>query len=373
MDVAALSVRAGEGEGGPMAREAGRGPLDQRGDNRFSALMERVQVGSYVIGPERSGGAFDPLGVRQAALYRANDVVAVCETLKGRWLFITLTIDRAKFLNAESAYLRCQERVRKVAGLLSRIWAATIEPQTKTGEGWIHWHLLVYVPNSTPLSQLRAVVERAWSIREVIADELVDRETGEVIARAKWARLSIGIVKVEEAGSISGTARYVAKYMVKAWPAVPTWMGESERRQRKLRLSEGFYEVLEKLHLHVRHRGGRKTPTGRRLKSRRLFDRMARSGARSVVFERTKHGLQFAGIIAMPLEIVVERGRDVRPLRLGYWGSVRVGVDGRELKRLREVADSAEGREETERYRRRKRLWLEVAWEVHQERRERDA
>ena len=362
----------GEGVGGSGAREAGTEPLVQRGDNRFRPVEEEVPEGCFVIGAERSGGAFDPLGARRNDVYRAQDVIAAAEALPGRWLFITLTIDRSKFLNAEMAYQRCQERVRKVAGLLSRIWVASIEPQTKTGEGWTHWHLLVYVPNKESVARCRKLVERAWSIREVIAPAMVDEQTGEVIAREKRVRLSIGRVDVQEAGSVKGTATYVAKYIVKMWPAVPRWMGESTRRQRKCRLSRGFYEVLERLHRHVVHRGGRvtkATTSGRKLKARPLFDRMARSGSRSIVFERTKRGLEFSCVVELPLEELVERSKAYMRVRLGRWGSVRIAVDPRELRRLQRVAESAEGREAAGRYRRLRRCRFECAWDEHQERR----
>jgi hypothetical protein len=330
-----------------------------------------VPDGDFVLGAERSGGAFDPLGTRRHDIYRADDVVAVAEALPGRWLFITLTIDRSLFLSPEAAYQRCQERVRKVAGVLSRIWVASIEPQTKTGDGWIHWHLLVYVPGDVPLEECRRYVRRAWSIRECVVPELVDTETGEVLQRAKFKRESIGRVDVQEAGSRVGTATYVAKYIVKPWEAVPRWMGESTRKQRKFRLSGGFYEILERLHRHTPTRGSRKpASSGRRCRARALYDRMARSGSRTVVFQRHGNELRFHGVLAVPIGEVARVTR-VEAVRVGKWGSVRFAADLAAVCELRRWARSGEGVEAVRRYREIGRLELAAAWENMQETRAR--
>ena len=91
---------------------------------------------------------------------------------------------------------------------------------------------------------------------------------------------SFGFVHVAEAQDRVGLGTYVAKYVVKRWEAVPAWMGESRRRWRKFRASPGFYDVLERLYRHDRHRGSRPEPSGRRLRTRTLYQRMAASGTR---------------------------------------------------------------------------------------------
>ncbi len=163
--------------------------------------------GEYVIEPQRSGGAFDPLGLRAGHVARADDVAALGDVLRGRWLFITLTVDRSKFLSPAMAYQRCNPRVCRVAAALreAAVWVAAFEVQTKTGDGWPHWHMMIHVgEDGRSLAELKAVVERAWCVVSEHEGE-VDRSTGEVLT---WkAREQIGFVDVQDGRSAGGLAR----------------------------------------------------------------------------------------------------------------------------------------------------------------------
>ncbi|NOG96315.1 MAG: hypothetical protein HND27_11130, partial [Bacteroidetes bacterium] len=275
--------------------------LDRKSENRekgetrsVERLRDRMVPGDVAVVPVRSGGPFDPMGCRGVDVARADDVVALVDHLDGRWLLVTLTVDRSMWTCPEAAYQRCNERVREVARAIrpGAVYFVAFEVQTKTGEGWPHWHMCFHLgedPRSP--AELKRTVERAWSI---ITDS-VDVETGEVFR----SRERIGFVDVQEAKNRQGTGRYVAKYCTKQWDVVPPWMGNSRRQLRKLRLSSPAFDVLVGLERHVRHRGGRVEPgKRRRARARRLFDRMAESCSKCVVVrcERSDDGRQLRAV-----------------------------------------------------------------------------
>lgn len=286
--------------------------------------------GEYVIEPQRSGGAFDPLGLRAGHVARADDVAALGDVLRGRWLFITLTVDRSKFLSPAMAYQRCNPRVCRVAAALreAAVWVAAFEVQTKTGDGWPHWHMMIHVgEDGRSLAELKAVVERAWCVVSEHEGE-VDRSTGEVLT---WkAREQIGFVDVQDGRSAGGLARYVAKYVTKPWDEVPGWMLQSSRQLRKIRSSTAAFEVWERLGRHARRIGARRVPGRRRRAARPLVDRMASSGASVNVFRRTESGTQFVASVPVPMD---ERGfgfllaSGARVARLGAVRQVRLVAD----------------------------------------------
>ena len=209
------------------------------------------------------------------------------------------------------------------------IWFAGYEVQTKTGEGWPHWHVMVWAPDNRSAAEIRRAVERAW----VAITEHVDTDTGEVTRSVE----SIGFVHVAEAQDRVGLGTYVAKYVVKRWEAVPAWMGESRRRWRKFRASPGFYDVLERLYRHDRHRGSRPEPSGRRLRTRTLYQRMAASGTRANVFQFRAGRMHFD----RTLPVVFADGEGLSefcrryPVRygmLGRWHRMRLLVDAQAMR-----------------------------------------
>lgn len=321
-----------------------------------------------MLGAARSGGPFDPLGCRACDVGRADDVVACVDGHPGRWLMITLTIDRERWLGPEVAYQRVSERVREVARAVSLegIHVTALELQGLTGDGWPHWHLIVWAPDDRSVSLIEARVQRAWSV----TTEHVDESTGEV-----WrSRESIGFSRVDVAREREGVARYAAKYLLKPWEAVPSWMGESSRQLRKLRVSSGVFDWLESVGRHLRHRGGRRVGSRRRRPARRLFERMARSGLCHAVFRREGSRMRFVRMVPVPASWegseALQRAGAVA-VRAGEWGRMRwvISDEGlRSLERRREDLRELQSREYAERL-----AWIENGWDLMQERRQREA
>lgn len=363
---------------GPAASgdSRGRGALVQRGENRervtrapYVPVLADLADGELVARPVRSGGAFDPLGCRACDVERADDVWAIAEGHPGRWLMVTLTIDRKLWLGPEefaiaAAYQRCNERVREVTRRISLagIHVTALELQGKTGDGWPHWHLIVWAPDDRAVESIAQEVKRAWCI----TDEHVDQDTGDV----SRSRVSIGRVDVQEARTREGVCKYAAKYVVKPWPSLPAWMGESRRQLRKLRISSGCFDWLEAAGRHVRHRGGRMVSRARRRPARRLFDRMASSGSQLAVFRRDGDRLCWVCTLPVPacgqgLNVLADVGGEV--IRFGSWSALRVRLAASsldELKRRRRELVSLQRS-----YIRSRRWELEVSWDLEQERR----
>lgn len=307
-----------------------RGGLDQKRDNRKRVVGEwvgspldgQVSEGSIILRMQRGGGPFDPEGCRAVDVFRSDDIKAVCLALAGRWVLITPTVDRKLFIGPEAAYQRCNEYVRKAASAAcpQGIWVACFEVQGKTGAGWPHWHILAYCPDNRPASQIKADFLRAWRTKT----EHVDPDTGEVTVSSE----RIGFVDVQDARSAGGVAVYTAKYLTKAWPAVPEWMGRSRKRFRKVRFASKFYDVLERLYRHERHRGGRddeeaeEKPKRRLGATRRLWERMARSGVQCAAFRVKEYGrTEFVRTVPIPRDHLYElvRRDSLRAVRLGRY------------------------------------------------------
>ena len=361
----------GDGEGRPAAGAAG-GPdgLDQKRENRetvtrapYRPILDDLEDGELVARPTRSGGAFDPLGCRSSDVTRADDVVALVDGHPGRWLMVTLTVNRSLWIGPEACYQRVCDRVREVARRISLkgVHVTALELQGKTGEGWPHWHLIVWAPDERTRDELAAEVRAAWCV----VTEHVDQDSGEVTR----SRESIGFSRVDVAREREGVARYAAKYLLKSWPAVPAWMGESRRQLRKLRISSGAFDWLEGEGRHVRHRGGRRAPKSRRRPARKLFDRMASSGLRHAVFRRSGERLEFVCTLPVPsdqdgFQLMLELGAE--PIRLGSPGAVRWRISRAVMERAR--GRRAELEVKLRATYRHRRVRLEVAWDVEQQR-----
>jgi len=130
---------------------------------------------------------------------------------------------------------------------------------------------------------MKSVVSRWWSFRSAIVDE----STGEVTGRTTQ---SCGFSNLQLARNGEGASRYLAKYCVKPWSAVPPWMGESFQQLRKVRFSRAAFSQLERMGRHVVQRGSRRVVLEparglrRRCVRRRLYDRMASSGCALAVY-----------------------------------------------------------------------------------------
>jgi hypothetical protein len=326
-----------------------------------------VHEGATVARMRRSGGAFDPEGCRACDVYRANDLVAMVEALPGRWLLITLTIDRTLFPDPEAAYQRGNEYVRKaIGGACPRgIYFAAFEVQGKTGDGWPHWHVMAWCPDSRTESEVKAAVARSWRTRV----ERVNTETGEV---ARERRL-LGWVDVSTVRDRRGAGIYIAKYLMKSWPAVPGWMLGSTRRFRKVRMSSRAYDVLAKLYRHERASGGRQTETDRdkphRHRTRTLLERMARSGSALQLFSVGAYG-------RLSYDRTVPLARDrwpglwdtgsLRALRGGPYRNMLFEVSSGLLAALRDEGVLKRLRREAGRYEVQRSAEIDAAWEERQ-------
>lgn len=289
--------RAGEAAGGGR-----RAALDQKRENRTKSQWKDPRThkpGTVILGPNRSGGGFDPLGCRSSDIQTADLFVACVDAHTGRWLMVTLTVDRTRFLTPEAAYQRCNDRVRQVARAVSRngIHATGFELQGKTGDGWPHWHLVIWAPDDRSLDEITARVRSAW----VTVTEHADHDTGEVTHRSVEPIAGRHGIDVTEATTPEGLARYTAKYLLKPWPAVPSWMGESTGQKRKLRLSVAMFDWAERAGIRQRIRGTRRLHRRRRRPARPLFQRMARSATQHLAFVVTEDGkLKFLGTVWAP-------------------------------------------------------------------------
>lgn len=363
-----------EGPGAPAERGPGlstRGEITGRvvGEHEGHPLAGRTHEGALVAKLQRSGGAFDPEGPRSIDVTRADDLVAVVRALPGRWVFITLTVDRRLFTGPEAAYQRCNEYVRKAVGgaCPKGVFFSALEVQTKTGDGWPHWHVLAWCPDDRPVAVVKAAVLKGWRTRT----ETIDQETGEVTRSSE----PIGVpaaCDVQEVRDAVGAGKYIAKYMMKAWKAVPPWMLESRRRFRKVRLSTHTYDILEGLHRHDRHRGARKTRTGTGRRTRTLLQRMAASGSSLTVFRvADRYGRrEFVRSLPVPrdrVEAACETGR-LRPLILGPWRRMVFEVSPGFAALMK--TEGAKWRAESKEYERRRAGELAAAWADRHSRRE---
>jgi hypothetical protein len=216
---------------------------------------------------------------------------------------------------------------------------AALEVQTKTGDGWPHWHVMAWCPDGRSVEQLKAAAVKRWTTR---TEEEIDIETGEVL------RLSsvepIGFVDVQIARDRVAAGTYIAKYLAKPWDAVPQWMGDSSKRFRKLRASGGFYDVMEKLHRHTRNRGGRKQRKGTGRHTRRLFERMAASGASSNIFRKERGGLVYVGTVPVPQGEWPRLAASMASFaQLGPLTRCRLAISSAQLRRI--YAESGQWRE----------------------------
>jgi hypothetical protein len=370
---ALATAPAGQGGPGPLLdqrkenRKSGREEVREEAHGSWSLASKGLRKGDLVGAYSRSGGAFDPLGCRSVDVVKADQIRAVVKSVgmrntRGRWVFITLTIDRTLFLGPELAYQRANEYSRKVFGRMSvdGLWFAALELQTKTGDGWPHWHAIVWVPAGKSIASLKAAADSAWRT----TTEHIDQETGELLS---VSRESIGFSKVEECRDREAVGTYIAKYVMKPWHAVAGWMLQSSRRFRKVRASSRVYEVLERLHRHVRQRGSRKPASASGRKTRRLLDRMACSGSEVNVFRVGDWGkLEYVRTLPLTVDDVgqmLESG-EVRSLRLGRLGSVRVQIPARFLDPRRSWARE---RERARAWRRRRAVEIWRQWSEYQE------
>lgn len=181
---------------------------------------------------------------------------------------LTLTIDRKRFAGPEKAYEYAMPKVSELLRFLgAKKWVRVVEVQTKSGDGWIHWHVLI---DLAEVGGLTAARRRCWHLW-----------------RDKW-----GIGGCDLDAIRKSAAGYLAKYVTKAWPAVPHWMGASCKRFRLVGFSKLAGQIIRrKMDLppprpvaEARHRRKRYR------KTRPLFERLASSGMTTGLIYRDADG-----------------------------------------------------------------------------------
>jgi hypothetical protein len=265
-----------------------------------------------------------------------------------------------------SAYQRCQDRVREVAQAIvgkTGVWFSVLELQTKTGEGFPHWHLMVQVEEGVSIEQVQAAVRRKWC---TVVDHHVDEITGEVVQ----SRESIGFSDVEECRSDGGTARYLAKYICKPWEAIPEWMKQSDRQLRKYRHSAAFFRVAELLDLHHPKRGPRRQPSGRRRPARTLIERMSTSCSTSIIIQKCGDSFKFRRTVRLP--IMSDRwskSYDAKCIRLGKVPATALVISHDAYRILGRDAAHPDFPSESEALETYQRAVIDSAWHLMQSRR----
>src|SRR5690606_11796195 len=90
------------------------------------------------------------------------------------------------------------------------VWGRVTEVQTKTGDGWIHYHVAL------ELAGTRWCSSGGWVKLGELASRIQD------VWHHRWA---YGNADLQLVRSKERVASYVAKYLAKPWPAVPQWIG----------------------------------------------------------------------------------------------------------------------------------------------------
>lgn len=218
-----------------------------------------------VIKPVWRGGKLDPYGRGGG---RMKDLRKF-EHLGGRMkiaIMVTITTRRDIFGgDPEKIYTHQMPLISKLLSerLGIKIWTRIIEAQTNSGDGFIHWHILADLagtryelrPGWVDLRAFNADLKRWW----------VD----------KW-QLAKGFNTqlVRDRKRIVG---YVAKYLVKPWPAIPTWIGEKIYGPRLVGFSKAASAMLREAGLTKERQPSAETEKTR-ASPVTIFERMASSG-----------------------------------------------------------------------------------------------
>jgi len=245
-----------------LAGEAGRPPLLRLdlGRNKSPNTVELLAV------PQFSGGRLDPDGGYSKRIYDLKRIKAL-ETFLRRPAILTLTIDRKRFASPEVAYDYASSLVSRLLTdrLCAKTWARVSEVQTKTGDGWIHWHIIVDLAELGPMGKVASRVWQLW--------------------RDKWAIGGCDLQRINR--SVAG---YVAGYVTKKWPAIPVWMGESCKRFRLVGFSKRANELIRAALGHVVKPRVETGLVRTYRKTRSLFERLAGSGLQTAIIARTASG-----------------------------------------------------------------------------------
>src|SRR5690554_6506935 len=119
---------------------------------------------------------------------------------------LSLTVDRKRFESPEAAHKAITEGgyVRRLMRLFGiRTWFWVLEFQTKTGEGWPYWHILLDLGDCGG----RLDLTRAWHLW-----------------RDKWGLGGLDLSAPKSFENAAHAVYYVTKYLTKMPEAFPPWV-----------------------------------------------------------------------------------------------------------------------------------------------------
>jgi hypothetical protein len=340
------------GSGGP----APAGPqAAQRPDSTNSLLTSN---GVVEVLPNWSRSVYDPIG---GASRRADYRQALCAFAAAipfrRGVMITLTVDRRQFTCPEEAHRIMSPKVPDLMRLTLGVgahWMRVLEFQSKTGDGWPHYHIVAWMPSGATLRSVRQDCWRLW--------------------RSKWGVGGCDVVPVR---SGKACALYLSKYFTKAVRAVPPWQLERLRSSRlfgaswaasQFRPSRRVYRAPRPRHVSLEDPSKPFTPPNRRRRKaspRTLVDRLAWSGVtvrlRRLTIDRSTGELvsrwlprrvvaSFSALTASPEALPVAGRRVWLPCR-----------DGEDLEHTAQRLERAHGHEAEIDFQL-NRIRLEAAW-----------
>lgn len=202
----------------PMAEPSLRfNDIENKSPEHTSDTAEEDEDIAYII-PVSCGGKLDPIGGMAARMKDLRKFEALLKKMKNP-VVITLTVDRSRFDGPEDAYNACMKKISKLLTekLRLSIWGRVIEPQTQSGDGYIHWHIVADVTD-TEFEKKRWIRDRYW----------VDLKALQGRVKYYWCeRWKLGQPQgqdIQQVKSRTGMAGYLSKYITKPWPAIPQWI-----------------------------------------------------------------------------------------------------------------------------------------------------
>jgi hypothetical protein len=123
---------------------------------------------------------------------------------------LSLTVDRRHFASPQEAHHRITKgsfiaRLMRLLGIATWFWV--LEFQTKTGDGWPHWHLLIDLADV----HNRLNLPRAWHLW-----------------RDKWKLGGLDLSVKRSFAEPAHAVHYVTKYLTKMPEAFPVWVIQSQ-------------------------------------------------------------------------------------------------------------------------------------------------
>ncbi|MCD4824266.1 MAG: hypothetical protein K8S55_06635, partial [Phycisphaerae bacterium] len=199
-------------EGRPAARSAPNSDAGAAGVARFNKKGNKVTNARHVLRKCRCKSRFCPdCGLSMGIRLRQRLLESASAFKKP--LFLTLSIDRRGtttgkgFMSASDSYdLVTQKkyiwRLMRAAGISQWMWV--LEFQSKTGEGWPHWHMIIDVSKYPGGRLPKAVLKKLWGLW-----------------RDKWGIGGLDIQRVElkdRHHTICYITKYVTKQPSRGWP-----------------------------------------------------------------------------------------------------------------------------------------------------------